>query len=50
MKFSNSLYKVPLFFWFDLILEATAEILERISLVFWKKFWRQKDILKLTDL
>ena len=27
-----------------------AEILEKISLVFWKKFWHQKDILKLIDL
>ena len=33
-------------FWFDLFLEARAEILEKISLV----FWHQKDILKLTDL
>ena len=41
---------MPLFFWFDLFLEARAEILEKILLVFWKKFWRQKDILKLTDL
>ena len=32
------------------LLEARAEILEKISLVFWKKFWHQKDILKLTDL
>ena len=29
--------KVPLFFWFDLSLEARAEILEIISYVFWKK-------------
>ena len=37
-------------FLFDLILEAKAEILEKFSLVFWKKFWHQKNILKLTDL
>ena len=37
-----------LFFLFDLILEDRAEILEKISLVFWKKFWHQKDILKWT--
>ena len=37
-------------FWFDLFLEARAEILEKNSLVFWKKIWHQKDILKLTDL
>ena len=37
-------------FWFDLFLEARAEILEKISLVFWSKRWHQKDILKLTDL
>ena len=45
---------MPLFFWFglilDAILEARAEILEKISLLFWKKFWHNKDILKLTDL
>ena len=41
---------MPLFFWFDLILEARAEILEKISLVIRKKFGRQKGILKLTDL
>ena len=41
---------MPLFFWFDLFLEARAEILKKNSLVFWKKFWHQKDILKLTDL
>ena len=27
-----------------------AEILEKISLVFWKVWWHQKDILKLTEL
>ena len=31
-------------------LEARAEILEKILLVFWSKRWHQKDILKLTDL
>ena len=36
-------------FLFDLILEASAEILEKISLVFWKIWRHQKDILKLTD-
>jgi len=41
---------VLLFFWFDLFLEARAEILKKISLVFWSKRWHQKDILKLTDL
>ena len=41
---------MPLFFLIDLSLEAEAEILEKISLAFWKKFWHQKDILKLTDL
>ena len=46
----NLYNKVPLFFWFDLFLEARAEILEKISLVFLSKRWHQKDILKLTDL
>ena len=41
---------MPLFFWIDLFLEARAEILEKISLIFWKNFWHQKDILKVTDL
>ena len=41
---------LTLLFWFDLYLEAMAEILEKILLFFWKKFWHQKDILKLTDL
>ena len=44
------MHKVPLFFWFDILLEARAEILEKISLVFLSKRWDQKDILKLTDL
>ena len=39
-----------LLFLIDFFLEARAEILEKISLVFWKTFWHQKDILKLTDL
>ena len=30
---------VSLFFWFELFLEARAEILEKISLVFWSKWW-----------
>ena len=38
------------FFWFDLFLEARAEILEKKSLVFWKIWRHQKDILQLTDL
>ena len=50
MKSSNYWYKVPLFFWFDLFLEARAEILEKISVFFWLKRWHQKNILKLTDL
>ena len=41
---------MPLFFWFDLFLEARAEILEKISLVFWEIWRNQKDILKLTDI
>ena len=31
-------------------LEARAEILKKISLVFWSKQWHQKFLLKLTDL
>ena len=38
------------FFDFYLILEAWAEIMENISLFFWKIWRHQKDILKLTDL
>ena len=38
------------FFWFDIFLESRAEILEKISLVFWKIWRHQKDILKLNDL
>ena len=48
------------FFWFDPFLEARAEILKKISLVFFLrgtpvyiysfKRWHQKDISKLTDL
>ena len=41
---------MPLFFWFDLFLEARTEILEKFLLVFWSKRWHQNDILKLTDL
>ena len=41
---------MPLFFWFDLFLEARAEILEKNSVVFWEIWRHQKDILKLTDL
>ena len=37
-------------FSFDLFLEARAEILTKILLVFWWIWLRQKDILKLTDL
>ena len=41
---------LTLLFWFDLFLEARAEILEKISLVFWEIWRHQKDILKLSDL
>ena len=34
---------------FDLFLEIKAEILEKISLVFWKIWRHQNDILKSTD-
>ena len=37
-------------FWFDLFLEARAEILEKNWLVFWMNWRHQKDILKLIDL
>ena len=37
-------------FLFDLFLEAKAEILEKISLVFWEIWRHQNDILKLTDI
>jgi hypothetical protein len=43
-------YYLKLLFWFDLFLEARAEILEKIPLVFWEIWRHQKDILKLTDL
>ena len=39
-----------LFFWYDLYLEARAEILEKITLAFWEIWRHQKEILKLTDL
>ena len=42
--------KVPLFFWFDLSLEARTEISELFSLLFWDKRLIHKDILKLSDL
>ena len=41
---------MPLFFLFDLSLEARAEILEIISWVSWEKRSFHKDIIKLTDL
>ena len=41
---------MPLFFWFDLSLEARAEISEIFSLLFWDKQFFHKDILKLSDL
>ena len=41
---------MPLLFWFDLFLYARAEILEKILLVLWEIWRRQKDILKSTDL
>ena len=44
------MYKVPLLFWFDLFLEARAEILEKNCGVFWGIWRHQKDILKLSDL
>jgi hypothetical protein len=41
---------MPLDFWFDLFLEARAEILRKKSF-FSGEIWRhQKDILKLIDL
>ena len=42
--------KMPLFFWFNLFLEARAEMLEKKFLFFWEIWRRQKDISKLTDL
>ena len=39
-----------LLFWFDLFLEASAEILTKIVLLFWSIWRHQKDISKLTDL
>ena len=42
-------YKLP-FFWYDLFLEARAEMLEKFSLVFWKIWRHQNDTLELTDL
>ena len=41
---------MPLFFWFDLSLEARTEISEIFSLLFWDKRLLYKDILKLSDL
>ena len=41
---------LTLLFWFDLFLEARAEILEKITLVFWEIWRHQTDILKLTDI
>ena len=38
------------FFYFYLFLEAKAEILEKISLVFWDIWRHQKDIFELTVL
>ena len=37
-------------FWFDLFLEARAEILTKILLFVWSILRHQKDISKLTDL
>ena len=43
--------KGPLFYFlFDLFLEARAEILTKISLVFWSIWRHQNNISKLTDL
>ena len=51
IKKSTNWYNIaPLSFLFDLILEARAEILPTISLVFWYNWRHQKDISKLTDL
>ena len=41
---------LTLLFWFDLFIEARADILEIISLVFWKIWKQQNNILKLTNL
>ena len=41
---------MPLFFWFELSLEARAEISVIFSLLFWDKRLFHKDILKLSDL
>ena len=41
---------MPLFFWFDLSLEARAEISEIFSLLFWDQRLFHKDILKSSDL
>ena len=41
---------MPLFFWFDLFLEARAEISEYFSLVLWEKRLFHKDIQKSSDL
>ena len=45
---SGTYKKCPYFFWFDL--EARAEILAKISLLFGDIWRHQKDILKLSDL
>ena len=37
---------MSLFFWFNQFLDSRAEILEIISLVFWKKLSLHKDIIK----
>ena len=39
---------MTLLFWFDLFLEARAEILAKISLFFWSIWRHQEDISKLT--
>ena len=41
---------MPLFCWFHHFLDSRAKICHTFSLVFWSKWWHQKDILKLTDL
>ena len=41
---------LTLLFWFDLFLEARAEILKKNSLFFWEIWRQQKDILKLAGL
>ena len=43
-------YLQLVFFWFDLFLEANAEIPKKVSMIFWETWRHQKDISKSTDL